>query len=93
MTDEEFATVNGERVTKEQWDQHCAAMKELNELLRNHDYFHAYSDDHRVYLRGQASWDTIQRKVKEIGKDAVTLRDAWYKVKFGPHTGFEYWSG
>ena len=43
----------------------------LKQLLKDFDFFYHYSDDRRAYQRGKEQQDTIEKLVKEIGKDGL----------------------
>jgi hypothetical protein len=46
-------------------------MQEFEQALRGHDWFYAYSDDHRYYTKGQAEWQHISelwKKLKAAGQ-------------------------
>ena len=48
---------------------------ELEELLKNHDWYYLYSDDNRVYIKGRDERDRIDELVTKLGKqDSVYLR-------------------
>ena len=37
----------------------------LVDMLRTHDWYYHYSDDHRVWCRGEAQMITIKKKINE----------------------------
>lgn len=41
-------------------------LAEFRNLVLAHDLFYSYSDDHRVWKKGVASWDAINEASKEI---------------------------
>ena len=46
----------------------------LKKMLINHDWFYEYSDDHRAFMAGKASFDAIQAKAKALGReDLITV--------------------
>ena len=57
-------------------------MKELEQLLKAHDFYFEYSDDHQVYLSGLAERKEISEKIKQLGtsKELEELLDK-YKLK------------
>ncbi len=48
---------------------------ELEELLENHDWYYLYSDDNRVYQKGQSERDRIDELVKKLGAAGEHLLD------------------
>lgn len=74
----------------EAWDAHITAMKELDAMLRQHDWFHDYSDDHSVWRRGVEQRKAIEQKVAMIGLDGKRLLKAYLDIKFGPAHGSPY---
>lgn len=42
-------------------------MEELEKMLKSHDWFYAFSDDPKVYMKGYESMDRIQKKMIELG--------------------------
>jgi len=51
-------------------------LQTLEKLLKNHDWFYQYSDDHRVYESGYRESNTIN-KVIEALKDAGLSKEAY----------------
>ena len=46
----------------------------LKKMLIYHDWFYEYSDDHRAFMAGKASFDAIQAKAKALGReDLITV--------------------
>ena len=41
----------------------------LKKMHINHDWFYEYSDDHRAFMAGKASFDAIQAKAKALGRE------------------------
>ena len=85
-----YYRVNNEDVSEEVYRAHCDQMKELNGLLRSHDWYYAFSDDGRVYRHGTAEEHAIKEKVKTLGRDGQRLYQAHVDIHFGPHSGFTY---
>ena len=54
-------------------------MRELDSLLKSHDYYFMFSDDSRSYKRGQDSQDKIEKLAHEIGPDGVKLYRKYLK--------------
>ena len=54
---------------------------EFFRLVENHDWFYQYSDDHRVWQRGQTQWERIQ----SLGTDPelTPILDAWAAFRNG----------
>ncbi len=48
-------------------------LKELETLLKKHDFYFSYSDDHRAYKKGIESESKIRKLSDEIGKDGLSL--------------------
>ena len=48
---------------------------ELEELLKNHDWYYLYSDDNRVYIKGRDERDRIDELVTKLGKTGEHLFD------------------
>ena len=38
-------------------------LSKLETMLREHDWFYMYSDDHRYYEKGRLEWAAIQREM------------------------------
>jgi hypothetical protein len=55
-------------------------MKELEELLKSHDWYFEYSDDHKVWRRGKNQLNAIRRKVKDVGSKGLEMYNK-YKPK------------
>ena len=70
-------------------NQKKTKMKELERLLKSHDWWYSMSDDGRAWDRGRKQADDIHKLIKDIGDDGKTL----YK-KYGKKAGvFESKSG
>ena len=70
-------------------NQKRTKMKELERLLKSHDWWYSMSDDGRAWDRGRKQADDIHKLIKDIGDDGKTL----YK-KYGKKAGvFESKSG
>lgn len=41
-------------------------LQDLEAALRKHDWFHEYSDDHRVWKRGVEQWEAIRAMYMEL---------------------------
>ena len=57
-------------------------LQTLEKLLQNHDWFYQYSDDFRVYERGQNAWNTINEVINALkdagfGKETDDLYDKY----------------
>lgn len=50
-------------------------MRAYKEALRRHDWTYQYSDDHRYWAAGQASWDHIQAMAKRLDPDFRVMRE------------------
>ena len=48
---------------------------ELEELLKNHDWYYLYSDDNRVYVKGHEERERIDELVAKLGKTGEHLFD------------------
>lgn len=62
-------------------DQLHPVLIELKSLIEKHDFTYAYSDDHRVWRRGQDSLQAIQlvtSKADEIGL-GLAANELWNK--------------
>jgi len=57
-------------------------MKQLEDLLKKHDWFYFYSDDPRYYKKGTEEQSVIRKLIDEIGKDGMKL----YKI-YGKKSG------
>ena len=52
---------------------------ELEDLLKSHDWYYQYSDDHRVWSSGNALDTRIRKKLEEcINADLGTVANALY---------------
>jgi hypothetical protein len=54
-------------------------MRELDKLLKAHDYYYVYSDDSRAYRKGKESQDRIEALVKDIGPSGLKLYRKYLK--------------
>lgn len=70
-------------------DEHKQRMGHLQKLLRNHDWFYQYSDDARVFRKGEAEWEQIRLAAKACGPDGQRLKKAHIDIHYNPGTGFE----
>ena len=53
-------------------------------LLKIHDWYYSYSDDHRVWQRGQTAEDTLQRRFRSLKEvDAPRAQALYDKYKKG----------
>ena len=46
-------------------------INEFEAMLRGHDWFYHYSDDHRYYTRGRDQRDAIDRAIAELTKQGL----------------------
>jgi len=44
------------------------------QLLKNHDWYYQYSDDHRAYTAGRESWGRIVHLQKQIDPDYTIFK-------------------
>lgn len=59
-------------------------LAEFDKMLRYHDWYFAFSDDHSTYLSGQRSVDALVRLAKE-SEDHAKLFNGWRDLHFtGP---------
>jgi hypothetical protein len=58
----------------------------LKRLLKDFDYHYTRSDDRRSYQRGKEQEDTIERLVKEIGKDGLKIYRKYISTKESKET-------
>jgi len=56
-------------------------MKQLEDLLKKHDWFYFYSDDPRYYKKGTEEQSVIRKMIDEIGKDGMKLYKSYGKKK------------
>ena len=56
-------------------------MKQLEGLLKKHDWFYFYSDDSRSYRKGDEEHSKIRRLVDFIGKDGKKLYKSYGKKR------------
>jgi len=59
----------------------------LKRLLQDFDFFYHYSDDKRSYERGKEQQSTIEKLVKEIGKDGMKIYKNYISTKESKETG------
>ena len=57
-------------------------LEQFEELLKNHDWTYAMSDDSRYYRRGQQQWFEIRDAIEKNGEEFQKLYDQ-YNGKFG----------
>ena len=50
-------TTQGTAMTKQEFYDKCL----------HHDWYHAMSDDHRVWVRGEDSWSQLKRAAQDYG--------------------------
>jgi len=56
------------------WESRCETeWEKLERLLRNHDWFYAYSDDYRVWSAGEGRSREIRELVQKLGNDAQEM--------------------
>ena len=80
-------------MTTELTDDIREKFRELNKLLREHDWFHAHSDDPRAHRQGMEEFTTIRERVAELeglGWDADRLFKAYHLTVFYPGSGFTH---
>ena len=65
-------------------------MRELAEMLRKHDWFYSFSDDHRVWCAGEKAMDEIKEKAGELGPPGQRLLMAYADTQFHPGNGFQW---
>ncbi len=59
-----------------------AELERLELMLKTHDWYYDYSDDHSVWRAGQVSWDAIRRLRKQL-EDRGMNTDALFH-KYAP---------
>ncbi len=64
-------------------------MERLIELLRTHDWYFDYSDDHRVWKRGVEERKVIKEEAERIGRPEL-VGQAFERVKAGD---LDWWLG
>ena len=57
-------------------------LEQFEQLLKNHDWTYAMSDDSRYYRRGQQQWFEIRDAIEKNGEEFQKLYDQ-YNAKFG----------
>ena len=57
-------------------------MDKLIELLRNHDWYFEYSDDHKVWQRGVTQRAAINAEAERLGRPEL-VEQAFEKYKAG----------
>ena len=57
-------------------------MEKLIEMLRNHDWYFEYSDDHKVWQRGTAQRAAINAEDERLGQPEL-VEQAFEKYKAG----------
>ena len=56
--------------------------KELEEELKNHDWYYEWSDSHTIWRKGQAEWNKIQNRIaycSEFDKGEELIDELWAK--------------
>ena len=59
---------------------------QLLRRLEDHDWYHAMSDDHRVWKAGKQDWDEITEGTKSVPNGAAIKKHyvaAWSLVNYG----------
>lgn len=64
-------------------------LRELDKLLKSHDFWYTYSDDSRTYKKGKESQERIEKLVKEIGPDGKKAYRNYIKKFESKETGTE----
>lgn len=63
--------------------------QEFYDLCARHDWYYAYSDDHRYWVAGEASWDRLKR-LAATDPALQAILEAWSAYMFnGPSWGTE----
>ena len=84
-------TVNGEKTKdKEAWEKHQELMSQLREKMEGWDWFYEMSDDHRVWVRGEAYKNEVRDLVNQIGKDGERMYKSYMDIHYSPASGFTY---
>jgi hypothetical protein len=61
--------------------ENLSLLQRLESLLKNHDWYYAWSDDHRVYKKGAETEKQIKELVNQLGKEGEDLYDEYKKPK------------
>lgn len=70
----------------DEWEGRCeTSLERLERLLKNHDWFYQFSDDHRWWSAGQLQARHIELLVKECGPRGQTLYEAYSFEMYGKH--------
>jgi hypothetical protein len=48
-------------------------LKEFEQMCREHDFLYYYSDDHSVYMKGQAKSKELHKVIREGGTDYLDI--------------------
>jgi len=62
-------------------------MERLIEMLRNHDWYFDYSDDHRVWRRGVEERNQIRKEAERLGRPEL-VEQAFQEFEAGD---LEWW--
>ena len=65
-------------------NENIKLLVQLEELLKNHDWYYAMSDDHYYYTKGRKQSDKIQQAMEKLNNNncsvmARELYDKYYK--------------
>lgn len=67
-------------------------VEEFRTRLRNHDVYYAFSDDHSVWLAGQASWQRINEAAEHLTpEDAAKIFNEEMEA-YEMHSTPEHWA-
>lgn len=64
--------------------------KKLDKLLREHDWYHTFSDDNRAYSAGVSQARAIRALRAFLGVSGDRLYWAYHDIHFSPARGFEW---
>ena len=54
-------------------------LNRLDQMLKDHDWYFSYSDDFRVWKKGEEEHKKIMDMVKKLGKDGKKLYNKYIK--------------
>lgn len=70
-TDKAAFDSNFDQIFGAKSDPKAARVEALKQRMLQHDYWYAYSDDHRVYTAGGDSWRAISEEAQALGRDEL----------------------
>jgi len=64
-------------------NENITLLVQLEELLKNHDWYYSMSDDHRYYEKGRKESEVIREKIEKLNNNncSVFTKELYDKYK------------